>query len=445
MGANSSAPILPFPREWLDEMATAEQVGIATSAVGAISSMDIEKFLAVRAPLPELEDTVWESAWEPGEVAPAGLADFKAHAAAAVQADPPLNRLVYKCVPRRVPEAEFWRCFFCWAHHAVTALDEEAGGLAVAGPPVLSKSLLEKGDDATSNAIIGAFRGDAEFDIFARAEMDGILQRDAEDDDKLAAGITMAVGKGVLPADPPLEPLTKVDVLGKSADVVAAEIIAALGSAPASGCVLVLQGLSGTGKGTTCAKLQQTLPRCTAWSNGNVFRAITLLAVTRCEQSGTPFGSDALTPALLQELVACLSFGKFGPGGAFDIAIKGYGLDMLVSQVANTVLKEPKVGKNIPTVAKMTQGEVIAFAANAADMMRGDGMNVLMEGRAQTLNYVRTPHRFELTLSDPIIIGYRRAAQRMMGAALEKLKGRDAGESVVKDALAAVLAELVSK
>ena len=83
--------------------------------------------------------------------------------------------------------------------------------------------------------------------------------------------------------------------------------------------------------------------------------------------------------------------------------------------------------------AKMTQGEVVSFAAAAADAMRADGMNVLMEGRAQTLNYVRTPHRFELTLSDPMIIGYRRAAQRMMALATEKLKGTTvAGESAVK-------------
>ena len=92
----------------------------------------------------------------------------------------------------------------------------------------------------------------------------------------------------------------------------------------------------------------------------------------------------------------------------------------LIWQVANTTLKGPSVGKNIPTVAEMTQGEVIKFAAAAAEAMRADGMNVLMEGRAQTLDYVRTPHRFELTLSDPNIIGMRRAAQRMLGAAQKK-------------------------
>ena len=34
-----------------------------------------------------------------------------------------------------------------------------------------------------------------------------------------------------------------------------------------------------------------------------------------------------------------------------------------------------------------------------------------MEGRSQTLDYVRTPHRFELTLPDPSVIGQRRAAR----------------------------------
>merc|ERR1712072_171655 len=111
---------------------------------------------------------------------------------------------------------------------------------------------------------------------------------------------------------------------------------------------------------------------------------------------------------------------------------------MFVSQVANTTLKEPKVGKNIPTVAEVTQGEVVKFAAGAAETMRKDGMNVLMEGRAQTLDYVRTPHRFELMLSEPIIIGMRRAAQRMMGQALQTLSA-DASPAEVETALQAAL------
>ena len=112
-----------------------------------------------------------------------------------------------------------------------------------------------------------------------------------------------------------------------------------------------------------------------------VFRSLTLLAVAKCEKSGLAFNPEFLTPLFLAEVMACLSFAKHN--GKFDIKIEGYGLSCLVSEVANTILKEPKVGKNIPTVAKMTQGEVVGFAAAAAEAMRADGMNVLMEGREQ--------------------------------------------------------------
>ena len=55
---------------------------------------------------------------------------------------------------------------------------------------------------------------------------------------------------------------------------------------------------------------------------------------------------------------------------------------------------------------------------------------------SQTLNYVRTPHRFELTLSEPLIIGKRRAAQRIMAKAIESIsKGGAEGEVDVKAVL----------
>ena len=229
----------------------------------------------------------------------------------------------------------------------------------------------------------------------------------------------LAIDKGVLPANVVVEKTTSIDVMGKSADAVAAAIVKKLGNAPQQGCVMVLQGLSGTGKGTTVEKLKALLPKAVTWSNGNVFRSLTLLAVTYCEQNKMEFGADALTADVLAKCMACLEFGKFG--GKFDIKIKGLGLDLLVSNVANTTLKEPRVGKNIPTVAKMTQGEVVKFASSAAATMGADGCNVLIEGREQTLDHVRTAHRFVLTLSDPQIIGRRRAAQRMMGASLVAL------------------------
>ena len=306
--------------------------------------------------------------------------------------------------------------------------DATAGAAATGGPrKKLSLKLLQKGDDETSAAVIAAFGHSATFKAFAKREMQGILARDNEDDQKLAEGITMAIAKGAVPSDVPIEPLRKIDVLGKSADAVADEIITALGDAPKRGCVLVLQGLSGTGKGTTVAKLQSKLPNASTWSNGNVFRALTLLAVNHCEKHGLAFSADALTPQLLRELVGCLHFERKPSKAAaaapeFDVRIEGPGLKCLVSEVQNTLLKDAKVSKNIPTVARVTQGEVISFAARCAATMRDAGCNVLMEGRAQTLNYVRTEHRFELTLSKPLTIGMRRAAQRMVGSATPALE-----------------------
>jgi hypothetical protein len=90
------------------------------------------------------------------------------------------------------------------------------------------------------------------------------------------------------------------------------------------------------------------------------------------------------------------------------------------------------VSKNIPTVAQVTQGEVILFAASAVETMGKDGLVVLLEGREQTVNYVRTPFRFTLVLSDESLIGKRRAAQRLMADALKKLPEGAPDEQVHK-------------
>ena len=174
-----------------------------------------------------------------------------------------------------------------------------------------------------------------------------------------------------------------------------------------------------------------------AWSNGNVFRSITLLALEHCAAKGIELREEVLTPSLLASLIEKLEFAKID--GTFDTLIHLSPTEKLqVSQVQNTRLKEGPIGKNISTVAKLTQGEVVKFAAAAAAAMQADGMNVLIEGRAQTLDYVRTPHRFELTLSDPAIIGKRRAAQRMMAEALKALSAKPSADvtGALRDALA---------
>ena len=132
----------------------------------------------------------------------------------------------------------------------------------------------------------------------------------------------------------------------------------------------------------------------------------------------------ALSKDNLQDFMSMLAFGKF-KDGVFDTRIRGLGLELYVSQVQNTLLKEPKVSTNIPTVAEFTQGEVVLFAASALQMLAADGWVVLLEGREQTVNYVPTPYRFTLTLSDGTLIGKRRAAQRLMAAAMKDLNGLD--------------------
>mmetsp|Transcript_31767 Transcript_31767/g.36704 ORF Transcript_31767/g.36704 Transcript_31767/m.36704 type:complete len:121 (+) Transcript_31767:938-1300(+) len=117
---------------------------------------------------------------------------------------------------------------------------------------------------------------------------------------------------------------------------------------------------------------------------------------------------------------------------------------MYVSEVQNTELKAPKVAKNIPTVAEFTQGEVILFAAGAIKVMDDDGITVLLEGRKETVDYVRTPYRFTLMLSDKTLIGKRRAAQRLMASSLQAV-GSGADTEVIGMALERALSKMVAE
>eukprot|EP00929_Paragymnodinium_shiwhaense_P010173 TRINITY_DN1146_c0_g2_i1.p1 TRINITY_DN1146_c0_g2~~TRINITY_DN1146_c0_g2_i1.p1 ORF type:complete len:307 (-),score=114.27 TRINITY_DN1146_c0_g2_i1:281-1201(-) len=304
----------------------------------------------------------------------------------------------------------------------------------------VSLEVLALQNSATSQAVLEAYCKDETFIALSDRLCAEILKRDAEDGDKLQKGIQLGIDKGVLVKDVQVEATTRVNVSGKTADQVAQEIIDALGDAPSKGCVMTLQGLSGTGKGTTVAKLKEKLPNSQTWSNGNLFRSYTLLAVTYAEQKGCDL-SEALKPEVLATFADMLSFDKFGD--KFDVKIEGFGLKYFVSEVEKTVLKDSKVGTKIPTVAEVTQGEVIKFVQGALDKMAAGGINVLVEGREQTLNYIRTLHRFELILDDSTIIGKRQAALQMAGKAYEQVKGKDGAD--VKAALDAALAELAKQ
>ena len=232
--------------------------------------------------------------------------------------------------------------------------------------------------------------------------------------------------------------------------------------------------LTGTGKGTTVDELLSRLPNAVSWSNGNIFRSLSLLAVTwynqqqkkkerrdgklpgqipiksnpsmsspmnvkkhrtlssgqlrRPEESAKStsnqyidreknFRESTLTPSNLKLFMEMLEFGRFGEsinmGGGYDVKINGLGFkNVVVSNVKNTLLKSAEVTARLTDVSRVAQGHVIKFAANSITTMVHEGGHcVVLEGREATVDYVPTPHRFRLTMSDTLMIGRRRAAQ----------------------------------
>jgi len=113
--------------------------------------------------------------------------------------------------------------------------------------PTLTYDILTQQNATTTNAIIDHYSSSANFIQLATAEGNGILQRDDEDGEKLQKGIDIAKDKGVLDPNFIPEEYITIDVLGKSPEDVANEILSFVrgGSGPP---VVVLCGLSGTGK-----------------------------------------------------------------------------------------------------------------------------------------------------------------------------------------------------
>lgn len=290
---------------------------------------------------------------------------------------------------------------------------------------IMTHVLLKQQDDKTSTATCGILEGNADFVTLSESEGALIVRRDAEDEAKLKVGINIAVNKGVLPKESPAGLTTRIDVVGKAADAVATELLSGC-SENREGLVIVLTGLSGTGKGTTVKKLTSQLVKCQIWSNGNVFRSITYLLQEDCKKKGTAFDSSVLTAENLAAAIKRLNFEKIeSMNNSYHLTIDGNP----ICHIENTALKTPDVSKSVPLVAEQTQGEVVTFAAGAVATLQEAGFNIILEGRAQTLNYIPTPHRFELAIDDLKLLGQRRAAQLVMAEALQ-------GVSASKDAVA---------
>lgn len=76
-------------------------------------------------------------------------------------------------------------------------------------------------------------------------------------------------------------------------------------------------------QGTTVAKLQEKLQKedgkqVVCWSNGNIFRSVTLLAATWCEQNGCD-GFDAVKALTKENLASFMSMLEFKKVRRFSI------------------------------------------------------------------------------------------------------------------------------
>lgn len=113
--------------------------------------------------------------------------------------------------------------------------------------PQLTYDILTQQNATTTNAIIEHYASSTNFIKLATAEGDDIFARDDEDGEKLQKGIDIAKAKGVLDPNFVPEEYITIDVLGKSPEDVADEILSFVrgSSGPP---VVVLCGLSGTGK-----------------------------------------------------------------------------------------------------------------------------------------------------------------------------------------------------
>jgi hypothetical protein len=122
---------------------------------------------------------------------------------------------------------------------------------AAATTTPLSYKVLSKQNSETTTALIDYLASNEGFLKLSEFEGNLIVTRDQEDAEKLQKGIDFAKSKGVIDPNFIPEPYVHLDVMGKTPDQVADEILATVHSHPDNekcGSAIVLCGLSGTGK-----------------------------------------------------------------------------------------------------------------------------------------------------------------------------------------------------
>jgi len=133
------------------------------------------------------------------------------------------------------------------------------------------------------------------------------------------------------------------------------------------------------------------------WSNGNIFRSLTLLTSLHMKANSLTDVKDTISGEGSKDLKAAmmdmLKFEMNSSTGSLDTHIIGYGVDHWVADVQNTELKGELVKGKIPTIAQSTQGEVVKFVRTAVSLLLSDGIDVIVEGREETVSFIASKNR----------------------------------------------------
>lgn len=405
MGAGDSKLLASFPPDWAELSASAKVAG--AEAVCQLSALPLETFLDVEAPVPELEASSW---------------DFLLHSSFAtrmVELDSDLSRLVYRLVPKRVTEDEFWRLYFCHLHGVVVRMACMDGGLvrrpAKAGVQVAEfADLTDLARDLASDPAL------TELVDIQTTEALRLLEQRTE---RLSRGFKVAVDRGLLPAALPVETAIRFDVSSTAARLIPREVVAALGDIKRERLLIAIQGWGERVARTVLSGWRTTLPCCACLDVDSIFVALARLAAARCQAEGTVFDASALNADLAKELVQALHFGRFG--GTFDVKLSGYGHTSMLSQAAE-LQRDASLVEGAHLMEQFAFGEVVRFIAQATKEVYEADFNFIIFGHATILDHLDTPHRFELTVGDHRCLGKQCVIDRLLTAAEGELEARAA-------------------
>jgi len=106
---------------------------------------------------------------------------------------------------------------------------------------------------------------------------------------------------------------------------------------------------------------------------------------TYVEQTGKTM-DDALRPEMLAAGIEMI-----------EEMIEGKSIESMLLESERMFLQDnPSVDESTPVVVKQGHGEVINFVNGALSKLRGSGAIILIDGHKSTLDYIRTPYRFDL-------------------------------------------------